>query len=361
MPRLLQKLFHGQFAGLALVIVALGAGVALYAGPLRDPFTGAERNRLLNAHTLLDTATNASFFAIMAVGATMVIVSGGIDLSVGATYALAGVGGALVFRALEAQAWPPAAAVLCGLLLGAGIGFACGLLNGLLIVGLNIHPFIVTLGTMWLYRGIASVVSESSTILVGQALTEATKSSLGLSGSLRPVPLLAMLLVTLLGALYLNKTVWGRHVYAVGGNAEAARFAGLRIGRVKLAVYALSGLTAGLAAFLGSSYYGGASSADGDGYELFVIASAVVGGVSLSGGRGGVFGALLGAVLIALLRQSIVILNYRSQYEWIIVGAAIIIAAYLDQLKLRLSARRLAEHAVAARVSGAAKETESGT
>ena len=131
----------------------------------------------------------------------------------------------------------------------------------------------------------------------------------------------------------------GRHVFAVGGNAEASRFSGVPIGRVKIGVFVLSGLTAGLAAFMGASFYGSASCADATGYELYVIASAVVGGASLSGGKGSAVGAHLGALLIVLIRQSIRTLHFDQNYEWIIIGCAIIIAVVLDQASARFAAK----------------------
>lgn len=348
MLRIARNLFHSQQAGLVMVLLLLGSVVALAAGNARNPFTGEEYNKLLNAATLMETATQASFFAIMAAGASLVIISAGIDLSVGAIYALAGVGGAMALRALQIDS---GLSVVASLAICAGIGIFCGLLNGAMVVGLRVHPFVVTLGTMWIFRGVAFVMSGAATLVVPEAQTRAAKASLGLSETLHPVPLLAMILITVAGALYLNRTVWGRHNYAVGGNMEAARYSGLPINRILISVYALSGWTAGIAAFLGSSYYGSASCIDGSGYELYVIASAVVGGVSLNGGRGNIVGAMLGALLIALIRQSIVILQFNPQFEWIVVGLAIVLAVFLDRLKTDLSARRLALAAQAVRAS----------
>jgi len=155
--------------------------------------------------------------------------------------------------------------------------------------------------------------------------------------------MLGMLVVAALGALYLERTVMGRHVFAVGGNAEASRYSGLRLGRIQIGVYVLAGGTAGLAAFLGASFYGSVSCGDATGYELYVIASAVVGGARLSGGRGSAINAMLGAVLIVLIRQSIRTLHLDQNYEWIIIGCAIVVAVVLDQASARFAARRLAE------------------
>ena len=329
--------------GLLLVILLLATLLAITAGSHVDPQTGVTVNNFLNLHTLLQTATDASFFAIMAVGATVVIISGGIDLSVGSIYALAGVAMAMAIRSVAPSS--PAAVVLVGLGVSIGAGLLCGLANGLMVVGLRVHPFIITLGTMWIVRGIAFVSSHAESILVPQALTSVAKASFGLGESLYPVPLLVMAAVTALGSIYLTRTVMGRHVFAVGGNAEASRFSGLRLDRIRLGVFVISGLTAGAAAFLGASYYGSASCADATGYELYVIASAVVGGASLSGGKGSAVSATLGALLIVLIRQSIRTLHFDQNYEWIIIGGATVLAVVLDQASARFAARQLAASA----------------
>ena len=328
-----------QKSGLLLVILLLGLVLSLLAGSHTDRDTGREVNNFLNSHTLMQAATDTSFFAIMAVGVTMIIISGGIDLSVGSIYALSGVLTAMALRSLGDMGTLPTVGIAVVMCLG--LGLLCGLINGLMVVGLRVHPFIITLGTMWVFRGIAFVASKANSILVPQPLTSAIKSTLGLSPSLYPVPLLVMLAVTAAGAVYLARTVMGRHVYAVGGNPEASRYAGLNNGRILVSVYALSGLAAGVAALVGSGYYGSASCADATGYELYVIASAVVGGASLSGGRGSAVNAMLGAVLIVLIRQSIRTLHFDQNYEWIIIGCAIIVAVVLDRLNARLAERRL--------------------
>ena len=193
-----------------------------------------------------------------------------------------------------------------------------------------------------------------------ESLTRFAKSPLGLGAALYPVPMLCMLIVSALGAVYLQRTVMGRHVFAVGGNAEASRFSGLRLGRIQVGVYVLAGLTAGLSAFLGSGFYGSVSCGDATGYELYVIASAVVGGARLSGGRGSAVNAMLGAVLIVLIRQSIRTLHLDQNYEWIIIGCAIVIAVVLDQASARFAARRLAQGDAGGAVRGRLPEVEDG-
>ncbi|HET7221194.1 MAG TPA: ABC transporter permease [Vicinamibacterales bacterium] len=337
---MLRRTLASPQAGLVAVILLLGGVLGIFAGTHVDARSGQVVNNFLNSYTLIQTATDASFFAIMAVGATIVIISGGIDLSVGSVYALAGVATAMVLRAIGPT--DPAAAVAIGLAVSLGIGLVCGATNGALVVGLGVHPFIITLGTMWIVRGIAFVTSNAESILLPRALTNVAKASLGLGDALYPVPMLMMVMVAVAGSIYLLRTVGGRRVFAVGGNQEASRFSGVPIGHVKIAVFVLSGLTAGLAAFMGASFYGSASCADATGYELYVIASAVVGGASLSGGKGSAAGALLGAVLIVLIRQSIRTLHFDQNYEWIIIGCAIIVAVVLDQASARFTVKRLA-------------------
>jgi ribose transport system permease protein len=287
----------------------------------------------------MQMATDASAFAIMGVGATIVIIAGGVDLSVGAVYALAGVAMALVLQALGPV--DPALLPMLGLSICVAVGLACGLSNGLMVTGLGVHPFIITLGTMWILRGIAFVISNAQSILVPTSLTSVAKASFGLGASLYPVPLLVMLAVTAIGSIYLTRTVMGRHVFAVGGNAEASRYAGLQVGRIRVGVFVISGLAAGLAAFMGASFYGSATSSDANGYELYVIAAAVVGGASLTGGRGSAISATLGALLIVLIRQAIRTLHLDQNYEWIIIGGAMIGAVVLDRSGMRYLAQML--------------------
>ncbi|HVV52532.1 MAG TPA: ABC transporter permease [Polyangia bacterium] len=334
----LRRLLRSQQTGLVVIIVGLVVALSLAAGSHVDQSTGRTVNNFFNSYTLIQTATDASFIAIMAVGATVVIISGGIDLSVGAVYALASVVMGLALR----DAAGGAGTVLLGLLLCVTIGVLAGAVNGAMVVGLDVHPFIITLGTMWILRGFAFVISKAESIILPESMNHFAKSSLGLGAALYPIPMLSMLAVAALGALYLGRTVMGRHVFAVGGNPQASRYSGLAVGRIRIGVYVLAGATAGLAAFLGASFYGSVSCGDATGYELYVIASAVVGGARLSGGRGSAINAMLGAVLIVLIRQSIRTLHLDQNYEWIIIGCAIVVAVVLDQASARFAARRLA-------------------
>ncbi len=299
-------------------------------------------NNFLNAHTLIQMATDASGFAIMGVGATVVIISGGIDLSVGAVYALAGVAMAMVLRA--AGPLDPFSTVLLGLATCLAVSLLCGLANGVMVVGLDVHPFIITLGTMWMLRGVAFVASRAESILVPTPLTNFAKASLGLGRTLSPVPLVAMLGVTAVGSVYLTRTVMGRRIFARGRK---------RRGRAALPVAARRADSPRRLRPL-RPYRGrrGISRRellrdrrrrpDANGYELYVIAAAVVGGASLTGGKGSAVSATLGALLIVLMRQAIRTLHLDQNYEWIIIGGAMIVAVVLDQGGTKLVARRVA-------------------
>ena len=294
-----------------------------------DRVSGHVVNNFLNPSTLIQVATDTSFFAIMAVGMTMVIISAGIDLSIGSIYALAA-----VLMSMQLHQMPnasPVVQVLVGIALSCGIGLVSGLINGVMVCRLGVHPFIITLGTMWVFRGIAFVETHAMSILVPESLTHFAKANLGMRRDLYPVPMVVMLVVATVGALFLRSTTWGRRIFAVGGNIEAAKYSGLPINRILTSVYVFAGLSAGIAAFVGTSFYGSASSGDAQGYELYVIASAVVGGASLNGGKGSAVGAVLGALLIVMIRQAIRTLNLDQNYEWIIIGIAIVVSVVLDR------------------------------
>lgn len=357
-----------QEGGLLLVIFLFAVLLSIFGGTVKRPrlettpegetrrvfttnATGEreivfdEVNKFFNARSLIQLAKDTSFIAIMAVGATFVIISGGIDLSVGSIYALASVLGALVFQFFGPSGQSPDTPAWLGVSLGMltclAVGTGCGLLNGAMIVSLKVHPFIITLGTMAIFRGIAFVITKGLSISsFPQPFRDMVLWKFG--DDLNVVPMLVMIIVAILGGVYLSRLAAGRRVYAIGGNELASRFSGIRVGRVKLSVYVFSGLTAGIAALLSLGYYGSATSADGQGYELNVIAAAVVGGASLAGGRGSALGALLGALLIQMITTGIIILGIDQNYSQIIIGAVVIVAVLLDQLNNWIVKRRLA-------------------
>ena len=359
----LRTLFRFQESGLLIVILVLGMLLTIFSGTVRMPVfeideegrrqrvwttdeegnrapAFVERNKFLNAQNLVQLAKDSSFIAIMAVGMALVIISGGIDLSVGSIYALASVAGALVLNHYgEAQA-PPAYGIFLGVLACLGTGALCGVFNGGLIVSLGVHPFIITLGAMAILRGIAFVATKGQSIGgFPDAFRDFVRFEIG--GGLSIVPLLFMIAVTLVGWIFLSRMAAGRRVYAIGGNELAATFSGIRVGRVKLGVYLISGLTAGIAALLSIGYYGAATSGDGQGYELSVIAAAVVGGASLTGGRGSALGVVFGTIIIQMISSGIVILGIDQNYSQIIIGSVVIIAVVLDNINRYLARKRL--------------------
>jgi len=364
----LRSLLKFQESGLLLVILALGVLLTVFSGTVRTPLfertadggrqrvftTGAggervpafvEKNKFLNAQNLAQLAKDTSFTAIMAVGMAVVIIAGGIDLSVGSVYALASVLGALVLSRYGpegAGAGSPGLGVLLGAGTCLGTALLCGLFTGGLIVALRVHPFIITLGGMAILRGIAFVVTKGQSVGGFPAgLRDFVRLEVG--DGLSFVPLLTMVVVTFAGWIFLSRMAAGRRVYAIGGNELAARFSGIRVERVKLGIYLLSALTAGIAALLSLGYYGAATSGDGQGYELNVIAAAVVGGASLSGGRGSALGVVLGALVIQMISSGIVILGIDQNYSQIIIGTVVIAAVVLDNFNTWLAKRRLTQ------------------
>jgi ribose/xylose/arabinose/galactoside ABC-type transport system permease subunit len=330
-----------QELGLVLVILIMGGALSISGYVQAGP---GEENHFLNVGNLIDeVATPGSYYAIMAVGMTLVIISGGIDISVGSIMALSAFTAA---RALQhfppnASAWEVLPAAMA---LTMGVGLLCGLLNGALIVGLNMHPFIVTLGTMSILRGITVVTTTLQEVPTqnNQIPWAFTDHFMRLSiHHQRPMPMVVMLIVTVIGGLYLSKTAGGREIYAVGGNEQAARFSGLNVNRIKLRVYAIAGLTAGIAGMVWLGRFGATSTGSATGYELTVIAAAVVGGASLTGGKGTALGALLGTIIIAMIQDGIITLHWKTEYQLIIVGGAIIVAVAIDSISGYFRGRRL--------------------
>ena len=281
-----------------------------------------------------------SYYAIMAVGQTFVVITGGIDISVGSMMALSALCSAAALQRVPGNmhSWE---IVALAVIVPLGVGLICGLINGLLTVSLNLHPFIVTLGTLSIFRGLCNVLPwfHIKTLVVPAWTIQFMKHEVG---GLEIMPLLVMLLCVVLGWFYLRLMVAGRENYAIGGNEEASRFSGLAVKRIKLRVYALMGMCSGLAGMVSLGHFGTINSSSGNGYELTVIAAAVVGGASLTGGRGTALGALLGTLVIELIEDGIYILRLDEEYRLIIIGIAIIIAVALDRMSETFRQRRLA-------------------
>ena len=276
----------------------------------------------LTPSNLFSVLRQVSYSGLIAFGMTFIILIGGIDLSVGAILALVGI----VTASLIQAGMDPILASCIGLLLGA----ACGAINGLLVSFGRIAPFIATLATMILFRGIAQEYSQSKPISIN-ANGFFNEIGSGYLFDTIPVPVVLMLLVYFMLWFVLKKTRFGRHVYALGGSEDVARISGLKVRSLKLWVYTLSGLMSGLAALVVTSRLSSASPNAGAMYELDAIAAVVLGGTSLSGGRGWIFGTLVGVVLLGILSNGLNLLNVSSNYQLIIKGVVILFAVLLDR------------------------------
>ena len=301
-----------------------------------------KQNRFLKKSNISLVLKDASFFAIMAVGMTGVIILAGIDLSVGSIYAFSAIVGAMALSALpEGAGWYISLPV--GMLTCMTVGTLCGLANGSMSVGLGVHPFVITLGMMAVLRGLTIVIPQQifNTQSIGgfpdSIMTGTIKAELF---GVHPVPVFVMILVAIIGWFVLSRTVFGRRIYAIGGNETAAQYAGIPVGRVKILVYTITGTLCGLSACLYLGYFGAGETNAGNAYELQVIAATVIGGASLMGGRGTAIGAVLGAIIIQLINNAMVIFEIDQSYNQIVMGAAIIIAVVIDQTKQRVQARR---------------------
>jgi ribose transport system permease protein len=270
---------------------------------------------------------NFAFIGIMAVGMVAVIITGGIDLSVGSIMGLVGVVAGLVLQA-EYPWW-------LAMLAGLGTGALAGAVNGGLVAYVGLSPFVVTLGMLSFARSVAVVISQNQMIYQlgpGGPTFKAIGGGqmLGLAN-----PFWVLIVLTIAFAVVLKFTPWGRHLYAIGGNEQAARLTGVPVDRVKLQAYVISGLTAAIAAVLIVGWQGSAINALGTGYELRVIASTVIGGANLMGGEGGAFGAFVGAALLEVIRNSLLMAGVDSNWQGAFVGVFIIIAVLLEKFRGR--------------------------
>lgn len=307
------RLLRSREAGI-LVALALMVGLLSVASP-----------EFRTADNLLNNARNLSFVGIVALGQAMVMITGGIDLSAGSIWGLTAVSTA----ALMAQGWPTPLAM------GAGLGIAAlfGLFNGLCVTKLRMPPFVPTLATMSIARALALVLTRGKSI---NDFRPEGDPFFGLGGGDTfglPNPFLLFVVLAVLAWVVLDRTVFGRQLYAVGGNERAAKLSGLEVDRLKLAVYVISAVLAGLAGIVEVSYLSSAIANQGLGKELNVIAAAVIGGTALTGGEGTVLGVFVGTVILEVLRNGLVLLGTDSYWQGIFVGGVIILAVFIDQLR----------------------------
>jgi ribose/xylose/arabinose/galactoside ABC-type transport system permease subunit len=286
---------------------------------------GTRSHPFLNASNGLLILKYSAIYGIAAVGAAIVIISGGVDLSPGAVMALAGVVGSQLF---VIQGWPLGPAMSVAML----VGLAAGLVSAALVVLVKLPPFIATLGVMGITRGLAFIITE------GQYFDVSSK----LLGGWRPLGLpadwvapLIMVALALAFQVVMTAFQWGRSVFAVGGNETAALFSGIAVNRVKTSVYALAGLLAGVSGVVLVLVQGQGKADLANGYELDIIASSVVGGASLAGGRGSVIGAVLGTLIFGVLRNALPQIPGATYYDRLIVGLVVIVIVVMDQLLLK--------------------------
>lgn len=309
---LIRKIYSSSIFGVAFILFMM----CVVLGITTDKF--------LTATNIVSVVRQFSFISIIAIGQCMVIIAGGIDLSVGSIFAFSSV---ISVMSLAAGFPLPLA-----LLVGVGCGMLIGFINGLFITRVRLPPFIATLGMMSVTRGLSYAVTAGFPIniksegyrFIGQ----------GLIGGV-PLPILLLVLIAIISAVFLSKTVIGRQIYALGGNEEAARVSGVNINKIKIVVYVICGALAAIAGIATASRLGVAQSTAGMGYELDAVAAVIIGGASVKGGTGRVSGTIIGASIMGVLRNALVLLSVSAYWQQAIIGAVILLAVSMDQLRSR--------------------------
>ncbi|MEO0294178.1 MAG: ribose ABC transporter permease [candidate division WOR-3 bacterium] len=266
---------------------------------------------LFNIFTVMK---QVSFIAIMSVGMTMVILTAGIDLSVGAVLGLVNVLTAILIKKIGL--FPGVSSALL-------VGMILGFLNGIIIVKWDLPPFIVTLGMMNIARGMAMVITKGWPITgLPECFGCLAEGHIGVV----PIPVIIMIIIYILGYLFLSRTIWGRYIYASGGNEKAAWLSGVNVNKIKVMVYTITGFLSGLAGVMMASRLSQGSPITGIGYELSVIGAVVIGGTDLMGGKGSVLGSLIGASIMGVLENGLVLLGVSAFWQQVILGVVIVVA-----------------------------------
>lgn len=276
----------------------------------------------LTSTNIINILRQVSIIGIVAIGMSFVIITGGIDLSVGSIMALSAVVAASFAKADSSYS------IFIPIIIGITVGLASGLINGVLVARWKVAPFIATLGMMTAARGLAMVYTDGRPV-IGLSSSYNNIGSGYILGF--PIPVVAFLVIVLVGIFILNFTVFGRHVFATGGNEQSAKLSGIHTSSVKIGVYAISGLLAGVGGMVLSSRIMSGSPVLGQGYELDAIAAVVIGGTSLFGGVGSLLGTLIGVLIIGVMNNGLDLLNVSSYYQQILKGAIIVIAVLLDK------------------------------
>jgi ribose transport system permease protein len=307
--------------GITVLLIVVCVLTALREPNFLQPYNAGNLTKLI------------SMFAILGLGAALVIITGGIDLSIGSVVGLVGV---LLAWLLSVQGWSVPAALTACVVVSACIG----LFHGLLVTRLRLQPFVVTLCGLLIYRGIARSITNDGTVGFGADFDGLRSVATGrlpfVGGYAIPHPLIVLLVVAVVIAVFLNMTVWGRHLLATGRNEEAARYSGIRSTRYIMLAYLLCSLLAGLGGVLFALDVNTVQPDNlGNFYELYAIAAAVLGGCSLRGGEGSVLGVIVGAALMRVLTNAVGVLGVPNQWEFAIIGIVILIAVIVDEVLRR--------------------------
>lgn len=274
----------------------------------------------LSVSNITNVFTQVSVNAIIAIGMTFVILTGGIDLSVGSTLAISGAVGTSIVKSTGN--------VFLAIIVAAVIGIAVGLINGLLVSKGKLQAFIVTLATMTIFRGATLVFTDGTPISkLPEAFVKIGNGKLGFM----PIPVIITIIIAIIAVYALSQTRFGRYLYALGGNEDASRLSGINTDKIKTLVYVVSGFASAIAGVIITSRIGSASPNAGTGFELDAIAAVVIGGTSLAGGEGTITGTLIGALIIGVLNNGLNLMNVSPFYQSIVKGLVILIAVLLDK------------------------------
>ena len=311
----LKRLFAFRESGIVLALVVLVVALSIISPAFRNPYN------------LMTIVKQISVIAIVAMGQTLVIISGGFDLSQGSIAGLAAIASAI---AASRWGWPAVVSILFGVGLGAG----CGFVNGLLITRLRLHPVVVTLATSSIFMGLNFILTEGTPVTgVPESFLWIGKGNLVIGAIRIPIPIVAMVLTALVVHYVLTRFVFGRRIFIIGSNKEAARLAGVNPERILLGIFTLSGLLAGLGGVIMVGRVGSGLPLIGADMLLPVVAAAVIGGTLLSGGVGSMAGTVTGAAIMGVLRNSLVVLRFNIFYQDVVLGLAVLLAVVIDQIR----------------------------
>ncbi len=313
---ILSRLMRSNVIGIFLVLVAMCLFLTIAVG-----------TKFASSDNIISVVRQFSFYGILAIGMCIVIITAGIDLSVGSVFALSGV---IACMGITKWGIPVVISVILGILVGLVVGY----FNGVCVTILRLPPMIATLGTMSMARGIAYTITGGYPI---GSLPDNFKfiglGNIGFGSFQIPTPIVLMVVLAALAGFFLRKTVIGRWIYAIGGNEEGARISGVRVNRIKRLVYAISGMMAAVSGIAMAARLGVGQSTSGQGYEMDAIAATVIGGASLSGGSGTIIGAIIGAAIMGVLRNGLVLMSVSAYWQQTVIGAVIILAVALDNLR----------------------------